>query len=69
MKGQIIIGTRAGSAIGKVMDVTEDEVEEMKDSLKELMSNKLNYLEIETDRGWVIVPGANVQFVEVVMED
>ena len=69
MKAQVIIGTRAGSAIGKVVDITQEEVDQLKNGLKELMSEKLNYMELETDRGWTIVPGANVQFVEIALEE
>lgn len=67
MIAQVIVYTQAGPIIGKANEITQEEVDDLKESLKSI-APKINYLDLDTDRGWVIVPGPSVQFVELVVE-
>lgn len=67
MTGQIIVYTKAGPVIGKASEISEDEAADLKEALK-AMGNNINYLDLDTERGWVVIPGRSVQFIELVID-
>lgn len=61
---QIIVHTTGGEVLSRVNEVTEEEAVELRNGIKNNMNEKLTYLDIDTEDGWVIVPGNQLLYIE-----
>lgn len=63
MNVQLTVHTTGGEVTGKVTEVTEEEMFELREGIKKF-SAKLDYLDLDTDTGWVIIPGSQLLYIE-----
>lgn len=60
---QLIAHTTGGEVRSAVEQVTEREYETVKEGLKDIAQSA--YIEFDTDNGWVIIPTAQIFYIEV----
>lgn len=63
---QVVVRTLTGQIHRSSADLVEErEYEALKDFLKDI--NSLKYLEFDTDDGWVIINGTQIESVSVIL--
>lgn len=66
MKFQLIVHTTLDRVYSKVEDVSAEEMQKLRDGLKDfLAAGQLDYLDVDTDEGWVIVPAKSLHYIEM----
>lgn len=61
---QIVAHTTGGEVKSSVEQVTEREYESIKDAMKQ----SFEYIEFNTETGWVVIPGNQIIYMEIVLQ-
>lgn len=70
MTVQLVIHSTGGEIVGKWQNLTDREVVRMRQAMNTLFADgKTPGLELDTEEGWVVVPGSQVLYLEVKVGD
>lgn len=61
---QVVAHTTGGEVKSAPERFTEREYDQLKDGLKKYI-NDLNYVEFDTEDGWVVIPSSQLPYLEV----